>query len=204
MREIEFSGQNKKMEVTAEKNFQLNADINTIWKALTNPEIIVVCIPGAQLTETIDEDHFKGKVSVKIGPVIAKFRGEVEFSKRDSSTYEPVMMGKGVDINGKGGAAMNMGQNLNELETKVPKSSKITVSITGRIAQFGSRMFEAVNNKLFEQFINNFSNLVEQENWEQKITELHAESEPVKATSLVGSVIVSKLKSKFGHKVETG
>jgi len=77
MREIEFSGQNKKMEVTAEKNFQLNADINAIWKALTNPEIIVVCIPGAQLTETIDEDHFKGKVSVKIGPVIAKFRGEV-------------------------------------------------------------------------------------------------------------------------------
>ena len=95
MREIEFSGQNKKMEVTAEKNFQLNADINAIWKALTNPEIIVVCIPGAQLTETIDEDHFKGKVSVKIGPVIANFRGEVEFSKRDSSTYELVMMGKG-------------------------------------------------------------------------------------------------------------
>ena len=50
MREIEFSGQNKKMEVTAEKNFQLNADINAIWKALTNPEIIVVCNPGAQLT----------------------------------------------------------------------------------------------------------------------------------------------------------
>ena len=204
MREIEFSGQNKKMEVTAEKNFQLNADINAIWKALTNPEIIVVCIPGAQLTETIDEDHFKGKVSVKIGLVIAKFRGEVEFSKRDSSTYELVMMGKGADINGKGGAAMSMGLTLNELETCTEAYCKMTVSITGRIAQFGSRMFEAVNNKLFEQFINNFSNLLEQENWEEKTTELHAESEPVKATSLVGSVIVSKLKRKFGSKAETG
>ena len=192
------------MEVTAEKNFQLNADINAIWKALTNPEIIVVCIPGAQLTETIDEDHFKGKVSVKIGPVIAKFSGEVEFSKRDSSTYEQVMMGKGADINGKGGAAMNMGLTLNELETCTEAYCKMTVSITGRIAQFGSRMFEAVNNKLFEQFINNFSNLLEQENWEEKTTELHAESEPVKATSLVGSVIVSKLKRKFGNKAETG
>ena len=76
MREIEFSGQNKKMEVTAEKNFQLNADINDIWKALTNPKIIVVCIPGAQLTETIDEDNFKGKVSIKIGHVIVEFQGE--------------------------------------------------------------------------------------------------------------------------------
>ena len=99
---------------------------------------------------------------------------------------------------------MNMGQTLNELETCTEAYCKMTVSITGRIAQFGSRMFEAVNNKLFEQFINNFSNLVEQENWEQKITELHAESEPVKATSLVGSVIVSKLKRKFGNKAETG
>jgi len=114
------------------------------------------------------------------------------------------MMGKGADINGKGGAAMNMGLTLNELETCTEAYCKMTVSITGRIAQFGSRMFEAVNNKLFEQFINNFSNLLEQENWEEKTTELHAESEPVKATSLVGSVIVSKLKRKFGNKAETG
>ena len=192
------------MEVTAEKIFQLNADINAIWKALTNPKIIVVCIPGAQLTETIDEDYFKGKVSVKIGPVIAKYSGEIEFSKRDSSNYELVMMCKGADINGKGGAAMNMGLTLNELETCTEAYCKMTVSITGRIAQFGSRMFEAVNNKLFEQFINNFSNLLEHENWEEKTTELHAESEPVKATSLVGSVIVSKLKRKFGNKAETG
>ena len=164
----------------------------------------MVCIPGAQLTETIDEDHFKGKVSIKIGPVIAEFRGEVEFSKRDSSTYELVMVGKGADINGKGRATMNMGLTLNELETCTEAYCKMTVSITGRIAQFGSRMFEAVNNKLVEQFINNFSNLLEQENWEEKTTELHAESEPVKATSLVGSVIVSKLKRKFGNKAETG
>ena len=54
------------MEVAVENYYQLNADINAIWKALTNPEIIVVCIPGAQLTETVDEDHFKGKVSVKM------------------------------------------------------------------------------------------------------------------------------------------
>ena len=99
---------------------------------------------------------------------------------------------------------MNMGLTLNEHETCTEANCKMTVSITGRIAQFGSRMFEAVNNKLFEQFINNFSNLLKQENWEEKTTELHAESELVKATSLVGSVIVSKLKRKFGNKAETG
>ena len=99
---------------------------------------------------------------------------------------------------------MNMVLSLKELDACTEAYCKMTVSITGRIAQFGSRMFEAVNNKLFEQFINNFSNLLEQENWEEKTTELHAETEPVKATSLVGSVIVSKLKRKFGNKAETG
>ena len=59
-------------------------------------------------------------------------------------------MGKGTDINGKGGAAMNMGLTLSELETCTEDYCKMAVSITGRIAQFGSRMFKAVNNKLFE------------------------------------------------------
>ena len=55
----------------------------------------------AQLIETIDEDHFNGKVTIKIGPVPAKFNGDVEFSKRDNLTYE-------LSMEGKGGAKMNM------------------------------------------------------------------------------------------------
>ena len=42
----------------------------------------------------LNEDHFKGKVTIKIGPVPAKFNGDVEFSKRDNLTYELSMEGK--------------------------------------------------------------------------------------------------------------
>ena len=190
------------MKVKADKKFLVNADIDSIWTVLTNPEKIVVCVPGAQLTETIDEDHFKGKVTIKIGPVTAKFNGDVEFSKRDSSTYELSMEGKGADISGKGGATMNMELSLNAHETSTEVSCIMTVSITGRIAQFGSRMIEAVNNKLFEQFIQNFSNLLTQENERGNVDEVSSEAEPVKAASLVGSIIVSELKRKFGKKAE--
>ena len=72
------------MKVRADKKFLVNADSDSVLTVLTNPEIIVVCVPGAQLTETIDEDHFIGKVKIKIGPVNDKFNGDVEFSKRDS------------------------------------------------------------------------------------------------------------------------
>ena len=78
----------------------------------------------------------------------------------------------------------------------------MTVSFTGRIAQFGSHMNEAVYNKLFEQFIQNVSNLLTQENERGNVDEVPSEAEPVKAASLVSSIIVSELKRKFGNKAE--
>jgi len=97
---------------------------------------------------------------------------------------------------------MNMEVSLNTQETFTDFSCILIVSITGRIAQFGSRMIEAVNNKLFEQFIQNFSNLLTQENEGCNVDEVPSEAEPVKAASLVGSIIVSELKRKFGKKAE--
>ena len=190
------------MEVTSNKTFQVSTDIDYVWSVLNEPEQVVVCVPGAQLTETIDEDHFKGKVTLKIGPVTAKFNGKIEFTQRDSSKYEMAMEGTGADISGKGGATMNMSLSLKALETGTEVTCIMSVSITGRIAQFGARMIEAVNNKLFDQFIQNFSNLLARENVETDAEFIAAEAEPVKAASLVGSVILSELKKKFGKKVD--
>ena len=199
---IVFLVQNK-MEVKSEKNFKLNKDIDTVWDILINPEKVVTCVPGAELTETIDENNLKGKVTIKIGPVTTKFNGNVKIEKREISDYELSMTGKGSDISGKGGASMGMQIKLNTLEIGTEVCCSMTVSITGRIAQFGARMIEAVNNKMFEQFIRNFTNMMEQEN-DHEITALRSKaSEPVKATSIVGSVIVSEIKNKFGKKTES-
>jgi len=189
------------MEVSSKKTFQVSADIDSVWAVLNDPEQVVVCVPGAQLTEALDEDHFKGKVTLKIGPVTAKFNGEVEFTQRDSAKYELALEGKGADISGKGGASMKMSLSLTALEKHTEVTSIMSVSITGRIAQFGARMIEAVNNKLFEQFTQNFSNLLAKENGAAGVGTNSPEAEPVKAASLVGSVIVSELKKKFGKKV---
>ncbi|GIT71604.1 MAG: hypothetical protein Ct9H300mP28_14180 [Pseudomonadota bacterium] len=113
------------------------------------------------------------------------------------------MSGKGSDISGKGGAAMSMWLKLNALETGTEVCCRMTVSITGRIAQFGGRMIEAVNNKMFEQFISNFTKMMEQENGDESTQEGPGKQGPVKAASLVGSVIVSELKKKFGKKTKS-
>ena len=184
------------MEVTSDKNFELNADIDTVWNVLINPEKVVNCVPGAELTEKIDENHLKGKVTIKIGPVTAKFNGDVEIEKREVSNYELAMTGKGSDISGKGGAAMSMWLKLNAFETGTEVCCRMTVSITGRIAQFGARMIEAVNNKMFEQFMSNFTNMMEQGNGNESTAGRPREAESIKVASLVGSVILTELKKK--------
>ena len=71
------------MEVKSDKIFELNADIDTVWNLLINPEKVVTSVPGAELTETIDENHLKGKVTIKIGPVTVEFDGDIEIEKRE-------------------------------------------------------------------------------------------------------------------------
>jgi len=110
------------------------------------------------------------------------------------------MTGKGSDISGKGGAAMSMWLKLNALETGTEVCCTMTVSITGRIAQFGVRMIEAVNNKMFEQFISNFTNMMEKREGNESTSGRPREAEPVKAATLVGSVILSELKKNLTKK----
>ena len=93
-----------------------------------------------------------------------------------------------------------MALKLNALETGTDVCCRMTFYIIGRIAQFEARMIEAKNNKMFEQFFNNFTNMMEQGNGGESNAGRPRESEPVKAASLVHSVIVSELKKKLAKK----
>ena len=64
------------MEVKAEKSLKLNQEPAVIWKCMIDPSFMVKSVPGAELTEQIDERNFKGKISVKIGPVTTNFNGK--------------------------------------------------------------------------------------------------------------------------------
>ena len=149
------------MEVTADKNFTVNAPVDKVWGLLSDPSRVVVCVQGAQLTEIVDDNNFKGKISVKIGPVTSKFNGEGRFEKLDAQNKEMVLQGAGKDTGGKGSASMTMTVNLKEVDGATEVTSSIKLSITGKLAQFGSRMIVAVNDKLIEQFVAKFREVAE-------------------------------------------
>ena len=194
------------MEVKAEKNLKLNQDPDMIWKCMIDPSFMVKSVPGAELTEQLDERNFKGNISIKIGPVTANFNGEAEFTKLEEADYELTMEGKGLDTSGKGGANMTMNIKLSSLEEGgTEMQSSMSLSITGRLAQFGARMIVAVNNKMFDQWATSFTDLLNEQtsskDSEEKSTNLPdngklAEPTPVKALPLAWAAI----KGLFGSK----
>ena len=194
------------MEVKAEKNLKLNQDPDMIWKCMIDPSFMVKSVPGAELTEQLDERNFKGKISIKIGPVTAKFNGEAEFTKLEEADYELTMEGKGLDTSGKGGANMTMNIKLSTLEEGgTEMQSSMSLSISGRLAQFGARMIVAVNNKMFDQWATSFTELLNEQTSSKDSEEKSnnqpdngnvAEPTPVKALPLAWAAI----KGLFGSK----
>ena len=187
------------MEVKAEKNLKFNQDPDMIWKCMIDPSFMVKSVPGAELTEQLDEKNFKGKISIKIGPVTAKFNGEAEFTKLEEADYEMVMEGKGLDTSGKGGANLTMNIKLAPLDGGgTEMQSSMALSITGKLAQFGARMIVAVNNKMFDQWATSFTDLMNQqtltEDSKEKLSSHHSnvdevETTPVKALPLAWAAI---------------
>ena len=194
------------MEVKAEKNLKLNQDPDMIWKCMIDPSFMVKSVPGAELTEQLDERNFKGKISIKIGPVTTKFNGEAEFTKLEEANYELTMEGNGLDTSGKGGANMTMNIKLSTLEEGgTEMQSSMSLSITGRLAQFGARMIVAVNNKMFDQWATSFTELLNEQTSSKYSEEKSnnqpdngnvAEPTPVKALPLAWAAIKGLLGSK--------
>jgi len=167
------------MQVTIDESFQVDAPIDEVWAMLSDPSRVVTCVPGAKITETVDERTYKGTVSMKVGPVVTNFKGDIEIETSDDATHELVLVGNGVDAKGKGSATMKLVGTLRARDgggTAV--STSMEVSVVGRLAQFGSRMMEDVSKRLFAQFVDCFKENVQPAAPPAEATEDEAEETP--------------------------
>jgi uncharacterized protein len=63
------------MTTSITKTFEVDSTVEETWANLSNPEKVVICVPGASLTEKVDENNYKGEVELKFGPVKANMPG---------------------------------------------------------------------------------------------------------------------------------
>ncbi|MGB7433272.1 MAG: carbon monoxide dehydrogenase subunit G [Ahrensia sp.] len=132
------------------------ANKQTVWEALNDPEMLQACIPGCESLEKEDDTHLNAVVSLKIGPVKAKFKGAVELQNLNPP-HSYTISGEGSGgIAGfaKGGADVTL-EETGPNETTLRYVAKADVG--GKIAQLGSRLIKSTSNKLAKQFFSNLN-----------------------------------------------
>lgn len=137
-------------------NEEIAADIQTVWAALNDPDILKACIPGCKELEKEDETHLNAVVSLKIGPVKANFKGAVELQNLNPpNSYTIVGEGQG-GIAGfaKGGADVSLVETAPDLTT-LNYTAKADVG--GKMAQLGSRLIDSTAKKLAAAFFANIN-----------------------------------------------
>jgi uncharacterized protein len=145
------------MEVKLDKRYPLAVDADRAWEVLRDIRAVAGCMPGAELTEQIDANRYKGTVKVKVGPANANFGGEVEVLEVDAAARRIRLNAKGADKAGSS-AAMDLTASVEPgeggLSVLVGTSS---VVVNGKFAQFGARLMGPVSDMILGQFAGNFA-----------------------------------------------
>jgi uncharacterized protein len=175
----------RQMGLKIEKTFTVPEPVEKVWEFLSDPRKVAACVPGAQITEQLDEKTYKGTIKVKVGPSVTDYTGEVQIVRLDAENHEIEILGKGQDVRGRGSASMKLTGKLHALpdgSTEVTSVSEI--GVVGILAQMGSRVITEVSNIMFGQFTKNFQALLQQPAAGPAGQAASAEVAPIKATSV--------------------
>jgi carbon monoxide dehydrogenase subunit G len=139
--------------VLIENEFRATAPVEELWAFLLDVERIAPCMPGAELTETVDDRTWRGRVSMKFGPVAMVFAGTVVLQDRDDAAHRVVLSAKGMEQKGKGAANASV---TSWLEPAGDGASVVKmradISLTGAAAQLSRGLMPEVSRKLTQQF----------------------------------------------------
>jgi uncharacterized protein len=139
--------------VLIEDSFTVHTPVDRLWAFIQDVEAIAPCMPGAELTDVVDDRTWKGKVHVKFGPVQMAFSGTVVMEERDDVAHRAKLSAKGTEQRGKGVANAKVESWLEPAGadgTTVHIRSDIT--ITGAAAQLSRGLLPEVSKLLTRQF----------------------------------------------------
>lgn len=165
------------MEMSGE--YKINAPREKVWEALNDPEILKLSIPGCEEIDQKSPTEMSAKVTAKVGPVKAKFTGEVQLSDLDPPN------GYRISGEGKGGAAgfAKGGANviLEEDGAGTLLKYEVDAQVGGKLAQLGARLIDGTAKKMAGQFFENFAAAVESGEESAAPAEGSAEAAPAAA-----------------------
>ena len=141
------------MQMTGQ--YRIEAPRERVWESLNDVEVLRACIPGVEEIEKTSDTAFAAKVKAKVGPVSARFAGEVTLSDLDPPN------GYTIKGEGKGGAA---GFAKGGAKVRLSDDGDATLlvydvdaQVGGKLAQIGSRLIDGTAKKMADDFFSRFA-----------------------------------------------
>ena len=134
-----------------ENSFQVSAPPDKVYAYLLDVNKIVGCVPGAELTEVVDESTFKGKVKVKVGPITVAYSGTARISDRDQAQRTATLTAEGRETTGPGSARASATMKVQTAGDRSLVEITTDYHVAGRVAQFGRGVMEDVSRRLINE-----------------------------------------------------
>ena len=147
------------MQVDLEKQFPVDTSPVDAWTLLRDVPAVAACMPGAEVTEQVDDTNYRGKVKSKVGPATMSFAGTVEVLGVDEAKREIQLLATGQDTKGTSSAKMDLTAWITDGEdaSACALQGQAKVTVNGKVASLGGRMMTQVADQILNQFGKNFS-----------------------------------------------
>lgn len=141
-----------------EKSFELNHPRDFVWSKMSDVHVVAHCLPGASIVEDLGDNRYKGRMSVKVGPMAAAFDGEITIESRPQD-WTAVVSGKGADTRSSSRATGSMTYRL--VTGATPGATRVDVvsdiNLAGPLAQFGKgSIIQEIASRITAEFVKNF------------------------------------------------
>jgi uncharacterized protein len=140
--------------------FEVAEPVDKVWQFFGNIPQVATCLPGTELTETLGDDKYAGRVAVRMGPVRLQFAGTADITDRDEAAKRIVVHATGAEEKGRGQASMTVTATL----ARAGQGTRVEVSqdlqLSGAAAQYGRGMISDVTSVLMHDFAVNLQDRI--------------------------------------------
>jgi carbon monoxide dehydrogenase subunit G len=135
-----------------ENSFDVPARPEEAWELLMDVPRVIPCMPGAELTEQVDESTWKAKMDVKLGPVSLTLATDVHREEADREVMRATLSARARDTRGRADGRARIESTLASHDGGTRVSIKTDLTLSGALAQTGRGLIEPVSAQLVQSF----------------------------------------------------
>jgi carbon monoxide dehydrogenase subunit G len=181
-----------------ENHFDILLPPASAWPVLMAVQQTAACFPGAGMIECVTADHYKGRVTVKLGPLTMVFAGNMHIENRDDNARSAIIKAAWSETKGRGNANTITRFALLEQGDGTRVTLQSDLQLAGQVAQYGrgAGMISAISAQLISTFADNLRKRIQLAGAGETAPVAASASAEISGLTLIGKALGSRLKGE--------